>query len=260
MFDKLKNVRRKKWYVDKWKDNENPRIFTWFFFSYTCTYFISRWVFNFKLFRLVYDNTFIVIMHEMFEPHKNAVNILISEPYTSSAFITGLKQIIHVSVEKKPIKKQSSEKNVFICMQIYFILVNKLLRNVYWEYKYLFTFVEYVEIEPSNYIGTIDKVAEFSCFVHPVDAKWTSIQLMDISSNKLLVEIANNGSVQSFSSRVTGSLETRADYVKGVFLFTLTRGPGVCSLVSEYQCRMNMADKNSQPVADQSILDITGIN
>lgn len=145
-------------------------------------------------------------------------------------------------------------------MQIYFILVYKLLRNVYWEYKYLFTFVEYVEIEPSNYIGTIDKVAEFSCFVHPVDAKWTSIQLMDISSNKLLVEIANNGSVQSFSSRVTGSLETRADYVKGVFLFTLTRGPGVCSLVSEYQCRMNMADKNSQPVADQSILDITGIN
>ena len=59
-------------------------------------------------------------MHEMFEPHKNAVNILISEPYTSSAFITGLKQIIHVSVEKKIIKKQSSEKKCFY-MQIYFI-------------------------------------------------------------------------------------------------------------------------------------------
>ena len=83
------------------------------FFSYTCTYFISRWVFNFKLFRLVYDNTFIVIMHEMFEPHKNAVNILISEPYTSSAFITGLKQIIHVSVEKKTHKKAELWKKCF---------------------------------------------------------------------------------------------------------------------------------------------------
>lgn len=116
---------------------------------------------------------------------------------------------------------------------------------------------EYVVMDPSSVIGTIGQVVKLNCRISPADAKWKSIKLADKSLNKLIVEISNNGSVQSHSSRVAGSLESRADYVKAVFLFTLSRGSGVCSLVSEYTCTVEMVDVNSNAIADQSSMDIT---
>lgn len=113
-------------------------------------------------------------------------------------------------------------------------------------------------MDPSNAIGTIGQVVKLNCQISPADAKWKSIKLVDKSLKKLIVEISNNGSVQSHNSRVAGSLESRADYVKAVFLFTLSRGSGVCSLVSEYTCTVEMVDVNSNPISDQSSLDITG--
>lgn len=113
-------------------------------------------------------------------------------------------------------------------------------------------------MDPSNVIGTIGQVVKLNCLISPADAKWKSIKLVDKSLNKPTVDISNNGSVRSHNSRVAGSLESRADYVKAVFLFTLSRGSGVCSLVSEYTCTVEMADVNSYTITDQSSLDITG--
>lgn len=111
-------------------------------------------------------------------------------------------------------------------------------------------------MDPSNVIGTIGQVVKLNCLISPADAKWKSIRLVD--RNKPIVDISNNGSVRSHNSRVAGSLESRADYVKAVFLFTLSRGSGLCSLVSEYTCTVEMADVNSYTITDQSSLDITG--
>lgn len=111
-------------------------------------------------------------------------------------------------------------------------------------------------MDPSNVIGTIGQVVKLNCLISPADAKWKSIKLVDKSLNKPIVDISN--SVRSHNSRVAGSLESRADYVKAVFLFTLSRGSGVCSLVSEYTCTVEMADVNSYTITDQSSLDITG--
>lgn len=116
---------------------------------------------------------------------------------------------------------------------------------------------EYVVMDPSNVIGTIGQVVKLNCLISPADAKWKSIKLVDKSLNKPIVDISNNGSVRLHNSRVAGSLESRADYVKAVFLFTLSRGSGVCSLVSEYTCTVEMADVNSNTITDQSSLDIT---
>lgn len=116
---------------------------------------------------------------------------------------------------------------------------------------------DYVVMDPSNVIGTIGQVVKLNCLISPADAKWKSIKLVDKSSNKPIVDISINGSVRLHNSRVAGSLESRADYVKAVFLFTLSRGSGVCSLVSEYTCTVEMADVNSNTITDQSSLDIT---
>lgn len=115
-------------------------------------------------------------------------------------------------------------------------------------------------MDPSNVIGTIGQVVKLNCLISPADAKWKSIKLVDKSLNNPTVDISNNGSVRLHNSRVAGSLESRADYVKAVFLFlfTLSRGSGVCSLVSEYTCTVEMADVNSYTITDQSSLDITG--
>lgn len=113
-------------------------------------------------------------------------------------------------------------------------------------------------MDPSNVIGTIGQVVKLNCLISPADAIWKSIKLVDKSLNKPTVDISNNGSVRSHNSRVAGSLESRADYVKAVFLFTLSRGSGLCSLVSEYTCTVEMADVNSYTITDQSSLDITG--
>lgn len=83
-----------------------------------------------------------------------------------------------------------------------------------------------------------------------MDVKWKSIKFVDKFLNKLIVDIFNNGSVWLYNSCVVGSLEFWVDYVKVVFFFILLCGFGVCFLVFEYMCIVEMVDVNFNIIID----------